>query len=274
MIPAPLSLLAQTVWLGDSKALEELMSLLIQSDRQHQDFNLAQFSPAALEARYPRRFRENESRLAAIRVKEKGDGLAWLDAVFEYYFLFDGDFVVAREDKRLDYARLCAQLHPALPVAWKLAGLIQEPGSERLNLVDLRRIISVVPASFLPIPYGTKSWADLHVHVGGSPESSINLFQLALSHWQAPRSPETTLPSQDHERVDNLSQRVATYQTLFHQLLDRLYYEKAPLLTRMSRLGAEKNCLLRGAMADQKYRRFSLSLGWRYTLIQTMGRRA
>ncbi|MGZ8172433.1 MULTISPECIES: hypothetical protein [Methylobacter] len=227
MIPAPLSLLARTLPLGNIELLETLMRrLLSPSDYPGKDGLNKHHTPRAIEAGYPRRFRPNEAKLAVRRVEQNGgdsrNGLDWLDAIFDEYFRFDGDHVTAREDRRLDYASLCAQVHPALPVAWRLSGLLRKSGDLRLTLDDIRRVVDASVPNFLPPPASNAVWADLHVHLGGSAETSLSLFHLAISRWVLPNKAD--LPSRDHDRLDSVRVKrwVATYQTLFYQLLHRL----------------------------------------------------
>lgn len=226
MIPAPLSLLARTLPLGDAEQLDALMRRLLSADGRTEKGGLHGHTPRAIEARYPRRFRPNEAELAKCWVEQEGGGdphgLDWLEAVFDGYFRFDGDRVTAREDRRLEYASLCAQIHPALPVAWRLSGLLPKAGDLRLELADIRRVVDAAASSFLPVPEGDAVWADLHVHLGGSTETSLNLFHLAISRWVPPHKAD--LPSHDHDRVERtvVKRRMATYQTLFYLLLRRL----------------------------------------------------
>ncbi|OAI06222.1 hypothetical protein [Methylomonas methanica] len=226
MIPAPLSLLARTLQLADVELLDMLMRRLLSPSDYSGKASLHTYTPRAIEANYPRHFRLNDAQLAARRVEQDNgddkDGLDWLDVVFDEYFRFDGDHVTAREDRRLYYARLCAHMHPALPVAWRLSGLMRKNGDSRLTLDDMRRVVGATAPNFLPTPAGNAAWADLHVHLGGSAETSLSLFHMAISRWVLPN--KTDLPSRDHDRLDRarVKQWIATYQTLFYQILNRL----------------------------------------------------
>lgn len=175
---------------------------------------------SAIEARYPRRFRPNEAELAIRRVEQKTKGrLEWLEGMFNDYFCFDGDYIIARENRRIDYARLCAQIHPALPVAWRLSGLLEKTGGSDLELADIHRVIDATTTNFLPLPKGDAIWADLHVHLGGATETSLNLFSLAISRFDQPS--KINLPSHDYDTTisAHLKNWLATYHALFHVLL-------------------------------------------------------
>jgi hypothetical protein len=226
MLPAPLNLLARTIPLGDVRQLHLLVSRLIDPPTRREERWHHSHTAAAIEARYPRQFRLNEAELAVRRVTQsmpKGaTDLAWLDEIFDDYYRFDGDQVVARENRRLSYARLCTKMHPALPVAWKLSGLVDGVGGERLKEADLFRIIEQCVPSFLAQPNNQDHWADLHVHLGGASETSLSLFYLAVGRWKIPQSAKS--PSSDHSGCNpiEMQQWLATYQTLFAELLSLL----------------------------------------------------
>lgn len=226
MIPSPLHLLARTLPLSDAGLLEKVMKRLLSKGARVEKGWLHGHTPQALEAHYPRRFRPNEASLAARQVVQdyssSPDGLDWLDAMFEEYYRFDGNRVVAHEDKRLEYASLCAKLHPALPVAWHLSGLMNKARSSQPDFAEIHRLIDATAPSFLPPSEGDNHWADLHVHLGGAHETSLSLFSLAISNGKLPQNAD--FPSLDHAGIDKkcITRWLSTYQSLFHLLLRRL----------------------------------------------------
>lgn len=236
MLPAPLDLLARTLPLGDSGQLQMLMERLTGVDESHHSQRnwLHRQTAAAIERRYPRQHRINEAELAARRVTQDcADplvNLEWLDTLFDDYFRFDGGQAIAREDKRLAYARLCAKLHPALPVAWKIASLAKSQTDAGTTPLDLSALIDSTQPNFLPRPHPQHPWADLHVHLGGSQETSLGLFSIAISRCVL-SSKHPALPSTDFMRTNTKEIRrwLASYQALFSALLDRLLAPEAPL---------------------------------------------
>jgi len=226
MISQPLSLISETLPLGDDKQLDALIKRLIDNSSHHQKRDLHRNTPSAIDARYPRQFRLNENKLAVDRIKQKDKSgeLEWLDSLFDEYFRFDGDFITAYENRRNDYVRLCALIHPALPVAWKLSGLMQKSGVLRLAVSDIRRIVENSSTNFLPIPKKNAIWSDLHVHLGGSAETSLSLFELAITKKKLKAD---NCPSFDYERIDQkkFNRWLATYQVLFHSLLHLFFVE-------------------------------------------------
>jgi adenosine deaminase len=235
VISQPLSLISKTLPLGDDKQLDTLINRLIDSSSHHQKRDLHRNTPNAIDARYPRKFRPNENKLAVDRIKQKDESgeLEWLDSLFDEYFRFDGDYITARENKRNDYVRLCALIHPALPVAWKLAGLMQKSGVLCLDISDIRRIVENSSTNFLPIPNKNAIWSDLHVHLGGSAETSLSLFGLAVTKKKLKTN---NCPSFDYERIDQkkLNRWLATYQVLFYSLLHLFFVEnKDPVLKEL-----------------------------------------
>lgn len=236
MITQPLGLISETLPLGDDKQLDTLINRIIDSSSHHQKRDLHRNTPSAIDARYPRQFRPNENKLAVDWIKQKDESgklLEWLGETFDEYFRFDGDCITAYENRRNDYVRLCALIHPALPVAWKLSGLMQKSGVLRLDISDIRRIVENSSTNFLPIPKKNAIWSDLHVHLGGSAETSLSLFGLAITKKKLKTD---NCPSFDYERIDQkkLNQWLATYQVLFHSLLHLFFVKnKDPVLKEL-----------------------------------------
>ena len=197
MIPAPLCLISRTLLLGDTLALSKLMQNLLEpSPKQQKLIDFARI-PKVVEAHYPRMYRPNEAELAQQRVEQNNLAkLEWLESLFDDYFVFDADRIMAKPHQPSDYAQMCAQIHPALPVAWKLSGLVNDNNTGQLALSDLQRILSACTTNFLPLPDDQKLWADLHVHLGGTAETSLSLFSLALQTNKPDKIKD--LPSNDY----------------------------------------------------------------------------
>lgn len=235
MLPSPLDLLARTLPLGDAGQLRTLMQRLTASATPHSQRNwLHRQTPAAVERRYPRQHRINEAELAARRVTQDSQdelvNLDWLDGLFDGYFRFDGSQAIAREDKRLAYARLCAKLHPALPVAWKISTFAKGHAEDSPAMPDLSALIDCTQPNFLPQPHHQHPWADLHVHLGGSQETSLGLFSIAISRHVL-RPSHAGMPSTDFSATDakQIQRWLTSYQALFSILLERLQASGTPL---------------------------------------------
>lgn len=214
MISAPLSLISRTLLLGDVQTLEKLLNNLIDDPSiRHNKIDVT--ITEVIEARYPRLYRPNEMDLAYQRLNQCDVyDLTWLENLFDEYFVISGDSVFAQSNRPINYAQLCAQIDPSLPVAWKLSGLINATGQGKVDINDLCRIVEAATTYFLPFDKH-RIWADLHVHLGGAYESSINFLSRAFKPI-SDKSP-SSLPSADHEKfaLKRYRQWGATYQMLF-----------------------------------------------------------
>ena len=230
MIGASLNLLARAIPLGDAAILQHLMERLLDDTaavRPGSATWIRDVSRTSIESRYARRFRENDLDAATRRI-HRGQShpvsLDWLDPLFEDYFHFDGDHIAARPTRRIGYSRLCAKLHPSMVVAWRLSGLLQSD----LSMTDVERLIGNAAPSFLPDAKDTRQWADMHVHLGGSQDSALALFTLALGSKRL--NGHEDHPSHDHRNGDARPMRnlLACFSTLFATLLTRMLQPASP----------------------------------------------
>lgn len=105
--------------------------------------------------------------------------LPLLNDLFQQLMQRNGDFIHYRDTQVEAYARLSAEIDPALLVGWHLAAWLDE--TPRPGTHDIQRIVNQQTAFFAPPATNHKPYAENHVHLGGIAYDGLILAHLLLS---------------------------------------------------------------------------------------------